>query len=381
MWIDEALEIKIELEWIHIGDTEAIGDEGVSATASAYMMIACGLCIADDIPCDEEVRWKTELADDFEFAFHPCVGFEIGQPVSAATAFAGEFDEELVVIALRAGKGLAVVDIAAGEFRLAVVEQGFGIADDLGVGAEGVVDIFAAHPVFIGTGAVCRIELTEHDIEVDAAHQLVDFVAGFVFVGDGLPDDEAVEVVAEPGGIEAVGFGGHDADVLIGAEVVGDEAVGAIDDIDMLHFGGSLGQWGAFKGRDGEEFAELAPAFGIAGEAGVEVMAGWEAGFGINGGGRTGTELDAEDGFDIAFAAFFDPADGAGGVVDIGEGQGRDTPAGGAFCQLFGREGTVFEGVVGMAVEKHGRVKIVLDCLLVMYMTIYRSFYLKNPNL
>ena len=56
MWIDEALEIKIELEWIHIGDTEAIGDEGVSATASAYMMIACGLCIADDIPCDEENR-------------------------------------------------------------------------------------------------------------------------------------------------------------------------------------------------------------------------------------------------------------------------------------------------------------------------------------
>ena len=110
-------------------------------------------------------------------------------------------------------------------------------------------------------------------------------------------------------------------------------------------------------------------------------MAGWEAGFGINGGGRTGTELDAEDGFDIAFAAFFDPADGAGGVVDIGEGQGRDTPAGGAFCQLFGREGTVFEGVVGMAVEKHGRVKIALDCLLVVYMTIYKSFYLKNPNL
>ena len=110
-------------------------------------------------------------------------------------------------------------------------------------------------------------------------------------------------------------------------------------------------------------------------------MAGWEAGFGINGGGRTGTELDAEDGFDIAFAAFFDPADGAGGVVDIGEGQCRNTPAGGAFCQLFGREGTVFEGVVGMAVEKHGRVKIVFDCLLVMYMAIYRSFYLKNPNL
>lgn len=241
MRIDEAFEIKIELEWIYIGDAEAISDEGVSAAASAYMMIACGLCIADDIPGDEEVRRKAELADDFEFAFHPGIGFEVGQTIAAAAAFAGEFDEELVIIALGAGEGLAVVDIAAGEFGLAVVEQGFCIADDLGVGAEGVVDVFAADPVFVCTGAVGGIELPEHDIEVDAAHQLVDFVAGLVFVGDGLPDDEAVEVVAEGGGIEAIGFGGHDADVFVGPEVGGDVAVGAVDDIDMLHFGGSLG--------------------------------------------------------------------------------------------------------------------------------------------
>lgn len=108
-----------------------------------------------------------------------------------------------------------------------------------------------------------------------------------------------------------------------------------------------MGQWYVFEGRDGEKFAEFAPAFGILGEAGVEVAA-------------IETKFDTENGFDIAFAAFFDPGDGAGGVVDIGEGQCRDTPAGGAFCQLFGREGTVFEGVVGVAVEKHGRVKILI---------------------
>lgn len=31
------------------------------------MMVACILCIADDIPCDEEVGREVELADDFEF--------------------------------------------------------------------------------------------------------------------------------------------------------------------------------------------------------------------------------------------------------------------------------------------------------------------------
>ena len=233
------------------------------------MVIACGLCIADDIPGDEEVRRKPKLADDFEFALHPCVGFEIGQPVSTAATFAGEFDEELVIITFGAGEGLAVVDIAAGEFGLTVIEECFGIAEDLGVGAEGVVDVFAADPVFISTGAVCGIQLAEHDIEVYAAHELVDLVAGLVFVGDGLPYDEALEVVAEDRGIEAIGFGGHDTDVLVRPEVRGDEAVGAVDDVDMLHFGGSLGKWGAFEGGDGEQFAEFAPAFGVAGEAGV----------------------------------------------------------------------------------------------------------------
>jgi hypothetical protein len=52
--------------------------------------------------------------------------------------------------------------------------------------------------VFVCTGAVTGVKLTEHDIEVDATHQFVDFVAGLVFVGDGLPYDEAVEVVAKP---------------------------------------------------------------------------------------------------------------------------------------------------------------------------------------
>ena len=64
MWIDEAFEIKIELKWIHIGDAEAIGDEGVSATASAYMMIARSLCIADDIPRDQEVRREAHIGGD-----------------------------------------------------------------------------------------------------------------------------------------------------------------------------------------------------------------------------------------------------------------------------------------------------------------------------
>ena len=218
-----------------------------------------------------------------------------------------------------------------------------------------------SRPMLTVISAINGIELAKHDIEIHTAHEFVDFVAGLVFVGDGLPDDEAFEVVAKDGRIEAVGFGGHDADVFIGAQVIGDVAVGAIDDVDMLHFGGSLGQGYVFEGTVSEEFAEFAPAFGILGEAGVQVTAPWRSRGLVPERSRRGMKFNAEDGFDIAFAAFFDPGDGAGGVVNIGEGQGRNTPAGGAFRQLLRREGTVFEGVVGVAVEKHGRVKIGID--------------------
>ena len=369
MWIDKAFEVEIEFEGIDIRDTEAIGDEGVGAAASAYVMIAGGLGVADDIPGDEEVWRKTQLADDFEFAFHPGMGFgaqcvyrsisiddewsrttcgERSRTIAAAASFAGEFMQELMVITLGSCEGLTVVDIAAWEFSFAMIEQGFRVADDLGVCAEGVVYKLPGDPMFAGVGVVGGVELAEHDIEIDAAHEFMDFVAGLIFIRDGLPYDETVEVAAEVGGEEAVDFSGHNADVFIGAEVGRDVGIGAVDDVDMLHFRGSLGQREVVEGTGGEEFAEFAPAFGVTGDAGVEVMAGRGTGFGVGGcdDGGAGAEFDTEDGFDITFTAFFDPCYGAGRVVDIRQRQGSDTTAGGPFGQLLGRKSAVFEGII-----------------------------------
>jgi len=238
---------------------------------------------------------------------------------TTAASFAGEFVEEEEIIALGAREGLSVVFIAAGQFGLTVVEEGFCIANDLGVGAEGVVDILPGDPMFAGVGAVCWIKLAEHDIQIDATHEFMDFIACLIRIGDGLPYDQAIGAAAEIGGEEAVDFGRHDSDVFVGAEVGRDISVGAVDDIDMLHFRGPLGQREVVEGTCREELAEFAPSFGVAGNAGVEVVAcGW-TGFGIGGSddGGPGAEFDAEDGFDVPFAAFFDPFYGAGRVVDI----------------------------------------------------------------
>jgi hypothetical protein len=115
----------------------------------------------------------------------------------------------------------------------------------------------------------------------------------------------------------------------------------------VFHFRRTLREWEAIEGTGGEEFAEFAPSFGVAGDTGVEVMAEGEIfGRGVSDYGRSGPEFYTEYWFDIAFTAFFDPCYGAGGIVNIGEGQGCNATQGGAFCQLLGREGAVFEGII-----------------------------------
>src|SRR6187401_3485521 len=99
MRIDEALEIKIKLNRIDIGDPETIRDKGIGATSSPDMMIACGLRIADDVPRDEKVRSETQLTNDFQFTLHSRYRFRAAITVSATTTFTRKFDEQLIIVA------------------------------------------------------------------------------------------------------------------------------------------------------------------------------------------------------------------------------------------------------------------------------------------
>src|SRR6187401_1798134 len=107
MRIDEALEIKIKLNRIDIGDPETIRDKGIGATSSPDMMIACGLRIADDVPRDEKVRCETQLTNDFQFTLHSCNSFrasliacgERSRTIATATTFTRKFDEQLIIVA------------------------------------------------------------------------------------------------------------------------------------------------------------------------------------------------------------------------------------------------------------------------------------------
>ena len=65
--VDEPLEIKIQVNGIHISDFQAVSHNAVSPAPPSHMVKATRHRIADDIPGDQEIRGKAHFTDDPEF--------------------------------------------------------------------------------------------------------------------------------------------------------------------------------------------------------------------------------------------------------------------------------------------------------------------------
>ena len=68
--VDEALEVEVELDGVHVGDAQAIGHQAVGATAAPHVEEALALREADQVPVDEEVAHEVLLSDHGELAIH-----------------------------------------------------------------------------------------------------------------------------------------------------------------------------------------------------------------------------------------------------------------------------------------------------------------------
>src|ERR1700761_3400564 len=64
--IEESFKIELELDGVDVGDLETISHHGIGAAATADMIEAAALGIADHIPGNQEISRKTHLIDDAE---------------------------------------------------------------------------------------------------------------------------------------------------------------------------------------------------------------------------------------------------------------------------------------------------------------------------
>lgn len=69
MWVDESLEVEVEVYGVHIRNSQAVGNHGVGAGATADVEVVVFSGESTDVPIDKEVGGKSEFVDHLHFLF------------------------------------------------------------------------------------------------------------------------------------------------------------------------------------------------------------------------------------------------------------------------------------------------------------------------
>ena len=347
--VDEAFEVKVQFQGVHVRDADVVGDDGVGARSAPHVLVAGRAGVAHDVVGDEKVRAEFLLTDHGQFPLgtqprplEPGPG-----RVTAGHAGEGQFFQQLVITGLGAGEGLAV-DVQPGvQFGGAGVQDALGVAQDGGVGAVELPQGVRGQQAVAPLGQVAGRKLGVDGVAVDGPQGAVQVVVLFRDGHHRGQDDELVLVVAQFVAEQAVDVLRPDAEQLVVAEVADRLTEARVHDPDVLHARGHGGQRPVVEGVVAEEAAEVVPALGVAGQAGIEPLPAV---------GILAAEADAQDGLDPVRAAGRHELHRAAGIVVVGQRQALHAPRRRLFHQPAGRQHAVAQAERGMAVEVHGGV-------------------------
>jgi hypothetical protein len=69
MWVNKSLEVEVEVYGVHIRNSQAVGNHGVGAGATADVEVVVFSGESTDVPIDKEVGGKSEFVDHLHFLF------------------------------------------------------------------------------------------------------------------------------------------------------------------------------------------------------------------------------------------------------------------------------------------------------------------------
>ena len=122
--IDEALEVKIQLNRINVGNAQTVGNYTVGTAATTGVEILLPVRIVHNVVVDEEVGGKAQLANNFEFVLKALLGFGRWRvAVALFQAAQGQPAQQLKVLGKVARKGALVLVYAKLKRNAAVAEQ------------------------------------------------------------------------------------------------------------------------------------------------------------------------------------------------------------------------------------------------------------------
>lgn len=169
---DEALEVEVQLDGVHVGDAQAIGHQAVGTAAAPHVEEAAALRMAHDVVVDEEVADEAHAFDHLQLVRQARRHLGRGGRVAAAQALARQAVQRFAV-----GGGAAAEDlrrlVAAIEGDAALLQQAFGVAHQAGVVAVEAAHLPRRAELLVGRGQFLRRHLAQQRVAGHGAQQAV----------------------------------------------------------------------------------------------------------------------------------------------------------------------------------------------------------------
>jgi hypothetical protein len=331
--VDEALEVKVELNGVNIGDLQAVSHHGIRPAPASYVVESAGHGIAYDVPCDQEIGRESQAVDNLQLMPDPAAGFRVVAPVAVKQPVHGQLLQQELVVVAAARETAFVLDGAEVKTDAAVPQQRFGIPDDLRVPAESLQELAGGTKMLVPRSQVLPVDLAEQGVVVHRPEMRMDGIILPAAESHRLAGKQPVLTVTERRGDEPADLGGPYPQVLVVEQLGRGPAAEGENDVCVPE-----GRWVWGKGllddvAGREEFVQFPEPFVVACNAGVEQPV-------------PVAELDPRDRVHPVLAAGHDEIHYAHGIVDVGQGQGGDSLPGGLFDQGFHGHGAVAQTVI-----------------------------------
>ena len=93
--VDKALKIQIQIDGVHIGNAQQVGNQAIGTTTAPHIKITFAAGVAQDFPVDQEIGHKAFLIDDFSLFFKAIEDLLLGLlPKTVAQALFDQYIEQ-----------------------------------------------------------------------------------------------------------------------------------------------------------------------------------------------------------------------------------------------------------------------------------------------
>ena len=129
-WVEETLEVEVQLYRIHIGDLETVGHHAIGAATSAHMIEALLHGKVDNVPGNEKISAKAHFFYNFQLFLNASISRLVGLSIAVNHPVESQLAQQFTVV-IHVARESAFVFRTAVKIDLAVVQDTLSVLNEL----------------------------------------------------------------------------------------------------------------------------------------------------------------------------------------------------------------------------------------------------------